>query len=153
VSFITTQPSLHINITLVQWHIHPPWHKFKNCYIRNWDHATTNKQLFPLPFIVQSVSSKRFFNGPKSVFPLQLVHTHPSCDWVTSMITRMYIWQSSKMPILQFLKPCTPLYDIMHYQYATTLHLYQLVANLGATNTLHPQKNEKCYYLLQSTKL
>jgi len=24
--------------------------------------------------IVQSVSFKRFFNGPKSVFPLQLVH-------------------------------------------------------------------------------
>jgi len=37
---------------------------------------------------VQSVSSKRFFNGPKSVFPLQLVHIHPSCDWLTSVINQ-----------------------------------------------------------------
>jgi len=48
-SFITTQVSLHINITLAQWCIHPPWHKFKNCQSRNWDHATTEKQPFPLP--------------------------------------------------------------------------------------------------------
>jgi len=41
---------------------------------------------FHFLIIVQSVSSKHFFNGPKSVFPLQLVHIHPSCDWLTSVI-------------------------------------------------------------------
>ena len=41
---------------------------------------------FHFLIIVQSANSKRFFNGPKSVFPLQLVHIHPSRDWLTSVI-------------------------------------------------------------------
>ena len=44
------------------------------------------------------------------------------------------------MPILQFLKPRTPLYDILH---AITLHLYQLVANLDAANTFRPLKTKQ----------